>query len=231
MPRKKSKPKLKNIAKVLLSNLYILVTAKKYDLFLAGNSLTESRAKIVDHSFPIILTSVRMIYLRHSESASDSSTWVYTQSFLVISWIVIASMTLLTFVIYFFLQRLANKVHTGCTIRFWHKVKTSLEQMFWQIHQKLMLSGFLSRSIIWNFSDLTQPQQPPTEKVLKSNMSFHDSFKRFFFQNIQINSWNYWIQESGRLSSDLTLAAYATSPASPASKYWFPQKKNSYPDC
>ena len=92
-------------------NLYILVAAKKYDLFLAGNSLTESRAKIVDHSFPIILTSVRMIYLRHSESASDSSTWVYTQSFLVISWIVIASMTLLTFVIYFFLQRLANKVH------------------------------------------------------------------------------------------------------------------------
>ena len=99
------------IAKVLLSNLYILDAANEYDLFLAGNSLTESRAKIVDHSFPIILTSVRMIYLRHSESASDSSTWVYTQSFLVISWIVIASMTLLTFVIYFFLQRLANKVH------------------------------------------------------------------------------------------------------------------------
>ena len=33
---------------------------------------------------------------------------------------------------------------TGSTIRFWHKVKTWLYQMFWQICQKLMLSGFLS---------------------------------------------------------------------------------------
>ena len=33
---------------------------------------------------------------------------------------------------------------TGSTIRNWHKVKTWLDQMFWQIYQKLMLSGFLS---------------------------------------------------------------------------------------
>ena len=33
---------------------------------------------------------------------------------------------------------------TGSTIRFWHKVKTWPDQMFWQIYQKLMLSGFLS---------------------------------------------------------------------------------------
>ena len=30
------------------------------------------------------------------------------------------------------------------TFRNWHKVKTWLDQMFWQIYQKLMLSGFLS---------------------------------------------------------------------------------------
>ena len=33
---------------------------------------------------------------------------------------------------------------TGSTIRNWKKVKTWLDQMFWQIYQKLMLSGFLS---------------------------------------------------------------------------------------
>ena len=35
-------------------------------------------------------------------------------------------------------------VLTGSTIRNWHKVKTWFDQMFWQIYQKLMLSGFLS---------------------------------------------------------------------------------------
>ena len=33
---------------------------------------------------------------------------------------------------------------TGSTIRFWHKVKTWLDQMFWQMYQKLRFSGFLS---------------------------------------------------------------------------------------
>ena len=33
---------------------------------------------------------------------------------------------------------------TGSTIRNWHKVKTWFDQMFWQIYQKMMLSGFLS---------------------------------------------------------------------------------------
>ena len=35
-------------------------------------------------------------------------------------------------------------------------------------------------STIWNFFDLTRPQHPPTEKVLKFNISFHDSVKFFF---------------------------------------------------
>ena len=34
--------------------------------------------------------------------------------------------------------------YTGSAIRNWYNVKTWLDQMFWQIYQKLMLSGFLS---------------------------------------------------------------------------------------
>ena len=43
-------------------------------------------------------------------------------------------------------------------------------------------------SNIWNFFDLTWPQQPLTEKVLKFNMSFHDSVIIFIFQNINRRS-------------------------------------------
>jgi hypothetical protein len=42
-------------------------------------------------------------------------------------------------------------------------------------------------------NDIGWPQQPPTEKVLKFNMIFHDSTQIFFFQNIKIklnsNAW------------------------------------------
>ena len=86
------------------------VAYKKYDLFLAGNSLTESRAKIVDHSFPIIQTSVRLIYLRHYNLAADSSRWVYTQSFMPGSWIAIVLVTLGLFATYVVLQHIANQV-------------------------------------------------------------------------------------------------------------------------
>ena len=81
-------------------------------------------------------------------------------------------------------------VHTGSTIRNWHKVKTWLDQMFWQTHQKLMLSGFLSSGKLCqinhlNFFDLTWPQRAPTEKKLKFNMSFHDSVKKYFVSKHQ----------------------------------------------
>ena len=36
-------------------------------------------------------------------------------------------------------------------------------------------------STIWNFFDLMWPQWPQTEKVLKFNMSYHDSVKFLFF--------------------------------------------------
>ena len=43
-------------------------------------------------------------------------------------------------------------------------------------------------------NDIGWPQQPPTEKVLKLNMIFHDSTpKKTFFQNVEIklnsNAW------------------------------------------
>ena len=43
-------------------------------------------------------------------------------------------------------------------------------------------------STIWNFFDLTQPQRPPTELVLKFNMSLHDPVKKFFSRQ-QLIKW------------------------------------------
>jgi hypothetical protein len=60
------------------------------------------------------------------------------------------------------------------------------------------------------------PQQPPTEKVLKFNMTFHDSTKKKkFFQNIKIklNSW-IWSSDISVLG---TSAASKTSTASTTS--------------
>ena len=42
-------------------------------------------------------------------------------------------------------------------------------------------------------TDIGCPQQPPTEKVLKFNMIFHDSTQKNFFQDVKIklnsNAW------------------------------------------
>ena len=99
------------------------VADRKHDVLLSGNSLTESRAKLVDLSFPIIPTSVRLIYLKDSNVATDSSRWfisafesfstdpvVYLQSFVTISWVLIMVMTILVFLIFVLLQITANKV-------------------------------------------------------------------------------------------------------------------------
>ncbi len=65
-------------------------------------------------------------------------------------------------------------------------------------------------STILNFFDLTQPQWPPTEKVQKFKMSFHDSVKKLFFQNIQISDFNPQIidfkdnEDSEVLSNDFS---------------------------
>ena len=61
-------------------------------------------------------------------------------------------------------------ITTGSTIRFWHKVKTWLDQMFWQIYQKLMLSGFLSSGNLCLIHHLKKiwPHTASTASVKKS---------------------------------------------------------------
>ena len=47
---------------------------------------------------------------------------------------------------------------------------------------------FCVSSTSFQKSNIGWPQQPPTEKLLKFNLIFHDSTKNFFFQNIKITS-------------------------------------------
>ena len=60
--------------------------------------------------------------------------------------------------------------YTGSTIRFWHKVKTWLDQCLdkstknWCSVASWVVEIY-AWSIIWNFFDLTRPQQPPSERV------------------------------------------------------------------
>ena len=60
--------------------------------------------------------------------------------------------------------------HTGSTIRFWHKVKDWLDQMFWQIYPKLMLSGFLNSGNLCLIHHLKKfwPHTASTASVKKS---------------------------------------------------------------
>ena len=66
----------------------------------------------------------------------------------------------------------------------------------------LVASGGLDSwvsSTCFQKSNIGWPQQPPTEKVLKFNMTFHDSTKKiFFFQNtkINLNSWTWMTWKS-----------------------------------
>ena len=60
------------------------VVDKKHDILLSGNSLTEYRSRIVDLSFPIVPTSIRLIYTRRMERPN----WLfYLKSFPLESWI------------------------------------------------------------------------------------------------------------------------------------------------
>ena len=81
-------------------------------------------------------------------------------------------------------------VSTGSAISNWYKVKTWLDQMFWQSTKNWCsvaswVVEFYAWSTIWNFFDITWPQRPLREKMLKFNMSLHDFFRDLFFQNIE----------------------------------------------
>ena len=84
------------------------------------------------------------------------------------------------------------KTCTGSTIRFWHKVKTWLDQMFWQIYQKLMLSGFLSSGnlCLIHHLKLFWPHAASTASNKKGAKTQHEFSQFFFLQNIK-RKWCY----------------------------------------
>ena len=66
-------------------------------------------------------------------------------------------------------------------------------------------------------SNIGWPQQPPTEKLLRFNLTFLDSTKKIVFQNIKNNikiNWNQepgWLWTSEVLSSDFVGLRYICS--------------------
>ena len=86
------------------------VSRKEYDLVLSGNSQSFSRSKIVDFSFPMTLSTLRIIYLRDSESLNLS---LYINSFQSSSWIAITTSLICLFVLVSSVIVLSN--HFGIT--------------------------------------------------------------------------------------------------------------------
>ena len=72
------------------------VKRKEYDLVLTGNSQTWSRSKFVDFSFAITPSTLRMFYLRDSESLNLS---LYVNSFHSSSWIAVTTSLICLFVL------------------------------------------------------------------------------------------------------------------------------------
>ena len=80
---------------------------------------------------------------------------------------------------------------------------------------------------VFKKNDISWPQQPLTEKVLKFNMIFHDSIQIFFSQNIEIKlNSNAWIDFPGLKTSaaSMTSVASTASMASMTSTASFHQK-------
>ena len=86
------------------------VKRKEYDLVLTGNSQTWSRSKFVDFSFAITPSTLRMFYLRDSESLNLS---LYVNSFHSSSWIAVTTSLICLFVLVSSVIVLSN--HFGIT--------------------------------------------------------------------------------------------------------------------
>ena len=86
------------------------VKQKEYDLVLTGNSQTWSRSKFVDFSFAITPSTLRMFYLRDSESLNLS---LYVNSFHSSSWIAVTTSLICLFVLVSSVIVLSN--HFGIT--------------------------------------------------------------------------------------------------------------------
>ena len=135
---------------------------------------------------------------------------------------------------------------TGSATRNWYKVKTWLDQMFWQIYQKLMLSGFLSSGnlCLIHYLKLIWPHTASTSsdrKGAKFQHQFSWFCQKFVFSKHQnkailvlklLNSRTWKTLKSTVVIFQvletspalLTSAASATSLASTVSRAQFPQK-------
>ena len=93
---------------------------------------------------------------------------------------------------YFFVIAYRTAYFTGSTIRNWDKVKPWLDQIFWQIYQKLMSSGFLSSGSLCliHYFNFFWPHAALTASDRKGAKIQHEFSwfcqKKFFFQNIKI---------------------------------------------
>ena len=84
-------------------------------------------------------------------------------------------------------------IHTGCLIVKWWKLNGSEGQQNKKFGMIYGASGgleFCVSSTSFQKSNISRPQHSPTEKLLKFNLIFHDSTKKFFFakhkKNIKI---------------------------------------------
>ena len=135
---------------------------------------------------------------------------------------------------------------TGSTIRNWDKVKTWLDQIFWQIYQKLMSSGFLSCGSLclipyFNFFWPHAASTASDRKGAKIQHNFSWFCQKNFFSKRQnkvivvlklINSRTKMTLQSSVVifqaletsPASLTSVASASLVASTASKVKFPQE-------
>ena len=99
-----------SVSSGIWSSMMKSVKAQEYDLVLTGNSQTARRAKTLDFSFAITPSTLRMFYLRDSESLNLS---LYINSFHSQSWLAIISSIFTLFILVTSLIFLAN--HLGIT--------------------------------------------------------------------------------------------------------------------
>ena len=197
------------------------VKRKEYDLNLTGNSQTFNRAKSLDFSFPITPSTLRIFYLRDSESLNLS---LYINSFHSMSWLSIITSLLCLFILVSSVIFLAN--HLGITTKKYDFGIKTLGAFLYLSHigrrfpkepqemslrtafVSISLSGFmiitLYRSMISAslaikiykppIDSIEDILQTPYNLIISNGTSVHDMFK-----NAAENSTFHKITASGKL--------------------------------
>ena len=94
---------------------------KEYDVSINGNSLTESRSHKVDFSLPLVISSLRLMYVNRDNAKESLRGWkLYIKSFLNESWIAIISVNVTIFVAYSSFICLTKKVYKFVLPKSWH---------------------------------------------------------------------------------------------------------------